>query len=214
MNLGELIANFRVDERDTDAPYNWPDEDLTRWFNEAVEEAAIRKSLIREELTLTLTAGDTGVTIPARVVEVRTARIVEAGVTYWLDPTDRYEQDRMNRDWRDIIERPTAFIHDDSSITLNRIVAASGELKLECYRVPVNPMADDSDEPEISAVHHRRLDGWVRYRAYMVPDSDFGDKKRAEQGIADFEDYFGRRPDADHRRNNNANRPHRVKAWA
>ena len=213
MNLGELIANFRVDERDTAAPYNWPDEDLTRWFNEAVEEAAIRKSLIMEELTLTLTAGDTGVTIPARVVEVRTARIVEAGVTYWLDPTDRYEQDRLNRDWRDIIERPTAFIHDDSSITLNRIVAASGELKLECYRVPVNPMADDSDEPEISAVHHRRLDGWVRYRAYMVPDSDFGDKKRAEQGIADFEDYFGRRPDADHRRNNNANRPHRVKAW-
>ena len=213
MNLGELIANFRVDERDTAAPYNWPDEDLTRWFNEAVEEAAIRKSLIREELTLTLTAGDTGVTIPARVVEVRTARIVEAGVTYWLDPTDRYEQDRLNRDWRDIIERPTAFIHDDSSITLNRIVAASGELKLECYRVPVNPMADDNDEPEISAAHHRRLDGWVRYRAYMVPDSDFGDKKRAEQGLADFEDYFGRRPDADHRRNNNANRPHRVKAW-
>ena len=213
MNLGELIANFRVDERDTAAPYNWPDEDLTRWFNEAVEEAAIRKSLIREELTLTLTAGDTGVTIPARVVEVRTARIVEGGRTYWLDPTDRYEQDRLHRDWRDIIERPTAFIHDDSSITLNRIVAASGELKLECYRVPVNPMADDNDEPEISAAHHRRLDGWVRYRAYMVPDSDFGDKKRAEQGIADFEDYFGRRPDADHRRNNNANRPHRVKAW-
>ena len=213
MNLGELIANFRVDERDTAAPYNWPDEDLTRWFNEAVEEAAIRKSLIMEELTLTLTAGDTGVTIPARVVEVRTARIVEGGRTYWLDPTDRYEQDRLNRDWRDIIERPTAFIHDDSSITLNRIVAASGELKLECYRVPVNPMADDNDEPEISAAHHRRLDGWVRYRAYMVPDSDFGDKKRAEQGLADFEDYFGRRPDADHRRNNNANRPHRVKAW-
>lgn len=213
MNLGELIANFRVDERDTAAPYNWPDEDLTRWFNEAVEEAAIRKSLIREELTLTLTAGDTGVTIPARVVEVRTARIVEAGVTYWLDPTDRYEQDRLNRNWQDLTDRPTAFIHDDSSITLNRIVAASGELKLECYRVPVHPMADDNDEPEISAAHHRRLDGWVRYRAYMVPDSDFGDKKRAEQGLADFENYFGRRPDADHRRNNNANRPHRVKAW-
>lgn len=213
MNLAELIANFRVDERDTAAPYNWPDEDLTRWFNEAVEEAAIRKSLLREELMLTLTAGDTRVAIPARIVEVRTARIVEGCSTYWLDPTDRHEQDRLNRDWRDLIERPTAFIHDDSSITLNRIVASSGDLKLECCRVPVNPMADDSDEPEISAVHHRRLDGWVRYRAYMVPDSDFGDKTRAEQGLADFEGYFGRRPNADHRRNNNANRPHRVKVW-
>ena len=213
MNLGNLIANFRVDERDTEAPYNWQDTTLTRLFNEAEEEAAIRKSLLRETLVLSLSAGDFEIALPPRIVEVRTARIVEGGQTYWLDPTDRYEQDRLNRDWRDITERPTAFIHDDSSITLNRIVAAAGELKIECCRVPVNPMADDNDEPEISAVHHRRLDGWVRYRAYMVPDSDFGDKKRAEQGLADFEGYFGRRPDADHRRNNNANRPHRVKAW-
>jgi hypothetical protein len=213
VNLGNLIANFRVDERDTEAPYNWQDPTLTRLFNEAEEEAAIRKSLLRETLVLSLSAGDFEIALPPRIVEVRTARIVEGGQTYWLDPTDRYEQDRLNRDWRDITERPTAFIHDDSSITLNRIVAAAGELKIECCRVPVNPMADDNDEPEISAVHHRRLDGWVRYRAYMVPDSDFGDKKRAEQGLADFEGYFGRRPDADHRRNNNANRPHRVKAW-
>jgi len=213
VNLGNLIANFRVDERDTEAPYNWQDPTLTRLFNEAEEEAAIRKSLLRETLVLSLSAGDFEIALPPRIVEVRTARIVEGGQTYWLDPTDRYEQDRLNRDWRDTTGRPTAFIHDDSAITLNRIVEAAADLKLECYRVPVNQMADDSDEPEISAAHHRRLDGWVRYRAYMVPDSDFGDKKRAEQGLADFEDYFGRRPDADHRRNNNANRPHRVKAW-
>jgi len=169
--------------------------------------------LIREELTLTLTAGDTGVTIPARVVEVRTARIVEGGRTYWLDPTDRYEQDRLNRDWRDTIGRPTGFIHDDSSITMNRIVDSPAELKLECYRVPKREMEDAGDEPEISAVHHRRLDGWVRYRAYLAPDADFGDKTRAAESLADFEDYFGRRPDADHRRENNANRPHRVKCW-
>lgn len=214
MTLAELISAFRVDERDTVVPPNWSTHDLTRWFNEAVEEAAIRKSLLRETLSLSLIPGDFEIALPARVVEVRTARIVEGGRTYWLDPTDRYEQDRLNRDWRDTIERPTAFIHDDSSITLNRIVAASGELKLEGYRVPVNPMADDNDEPEISAAHHRRLYGWVRYRAYNVPDVDVFDSNRSATGLSDFENYFGRRPDADHRRNNNANRPHRVKAWA
>ena len=46
-----------------------------------------------------------------------------------------------------------------------------------------------------------------------VPDADFGDKTKAAQGLADFEDYFGHRPRADNRRANNANRPHRVKAW-
>jgi hypothetical protein len=213
MTLAELISAFRVDERDTGVPPNWSNLDLTRWFNEAVEEAAIRKSLLRETLPLPIIPGDCEIALPARVIEVRSARIVEGATTYWLSPSDRYEQDRLLCDWRDTLERPTAFIHDDSSITLNRIVAASAELRLDCYRTPVNPMVDDSDEPEIAAVHHRRLDGWVRYRAYSVPDSDFWDKKRAAQGFADFEDYFGRRPDADHRRNNNANRPHRVKAW-
>lgn len=213
MTLTELISAFRVDERDTSVPPNWSDADLTRWFNEAVEEAAIRKCLLRETLTLSLVAGDFEIAMPPRIVEVRTARIVDGGRTYWLAPTDRYEQDRLSSDWRDIIERPTAFIHDDSYLTLNRIVATAADLKLECFRAPANPMVDDNDEPEISAAHHRRIDGWVRYRAYSVPDADFGDKNRAASGLADFEDYFGRRPDADHRRNNNANRPHRVKAW-
>lgn len=213
MTLGEMISAFRVDEQDTNTPYFWSDEDLIRWFNEAVEEAAIRKSLLLETLSFSLSPSDFEIALPVRIIEVRTARIVEGGQTYWLKPTDRYEQDRLNSDWRDTVERPTGFIHDDRSITLNRIVETAAVLKLECRRVPVNLMADDSDEPEISAAHHRRLDGWVRYRGRSVPDADFGDKNRAEQGLADFEDYFGRRPGADHRRNNNANRPHKVKAW-
>lgn len=213
MTLSELISAFRADEHDTAKAPNWSDQDLTRWFNEAEEEAAIRKSLLPETVSLSIGRGDFEIRLPARIVEVRTARIVEGGITYWLSPTDRYEQDRADRDWRDTIGRPTAFIHDDSSITMNRIVDATAELKLECYRVPKSKMEDSGDEPEISAVHHRRLDGWVRYRAYLVPDADFGDKTRAAESLADFEDYFGRRPDADHRRENNANRPHRVKCW-
>lgn len=213
MTLSELISAFRADEHDTAKAPNWSDQDLTRWFNEAEEEAAIRKSLLPETVSLSIGRGDFEIRLPARIVEVRTARIVEGGITYWLSPTDRYEQDRTDRDWRDTIGRPTTFIHDDSSITMNRIVDAPAELKLECYRVPKRKMEEADDEPEISAVHHRRLDGWVRYRAYLVPDADFGDKARAAESLADFEDYFGRRPDADHRRENNANRPHRVKCW-
>lgn len=213
MTLGALISAFRVDERDTVEPYQWSRLDLDRWYNEAVEEAAIRKSLLRENLEFELSAGDSEVSLPPRIIEVRTARIVEGGTTYWLSPSSRHEQDRVFRNWRDTTERPSAFIHDDISITLNRIVLASSVLKLECCRTPVNPMEIDEDEPEIAAVHHRYLDGWVRYRAYRVPDADFMDKDRSDRGLADFEDYFGRRSTADHRRDNNADRPHRIKAW-
>lgn len=213
MNLGELIDDFRQDEMDDgDPPFN-SDQKLTRLFNEAEEEAAIRSNLLRKTLEFSLAPGDFEIILPSEIIEIRTARIVEDGQTYHLDPTDRYEQDRLYRDWRDTTDRPTAFIHDDKSLTLNRIVETASVLYLECYRLPENKMADYSDEPEIAATHHRKLDGWVRFRAFSVPDADFGDKTKAAQGLADFEDYFGRRPDADHRRNNNANRPHRVKAW-
>jgi len=213
VNLGELIDDFRQDEMDDgDPPFN-SDQKLTRLFNEAEEEAAIRSNLLRKTLEFSLAPGDFEIILPSEIIEIRTARIVEDGQTYHLDPTDRYEQDRLYRDWRDTTDRPTAFIHDDKSLTLNRIVETASVLYLECYRLPENKMADYSDEPEIAATHHRKLDGWVRFRAFSVPDADFGDKTKAAQGLADFEDYFGRRPDADHRRNNNANRPHRVKAW-
>ena len=39
---------------------------LVRLFNEATEEAAIRKSLLREELIVSLVPGDVEVSIPAK----------------------------------------------------------------------------------------------------------------------------------------------------
>ena len=212
MNLGALIANWRHDCRDTGSPPLHETENLARWFGEAEEEGAIRKSLLRLSIEISIYPGDTEITLPDGVYEVRTARIVEGGEIFHLWPTDRYEQDRMFRDWRDTAGRPTAYIHDDTSLTFNRTVETESILKLETYRVP-RGMADLEDFPEISPVHHRNLAGWVLYRAFSVPDTDFMDPAKAAQGLADFTDYFGQRPDADHRRNNNANRPHRVKAW-
>lgn len=213
MNLGALIDNFRNDERDTGTPPLFASADLARFYSEAEEEASIRKSLIRKDVIIPLLPGDFEVTLPSGVIEVRTARIVEGSEIYWLDHSDRYEQDRLNRNWRDTTGRPTAFIHDDKSVTLNRVVESVADLKMECYRTPSSPLVDDSDEPEIASIHHRKLDGWVRYRVYSIPDNERTDMNKAASGLAEFEAYFGKRPDANHRRNNNANRPHRVKAW-
>ena len=68
MTLAELISAFRVDERDTVEPYQWSRLDLARWYNEAVEEAAIRKSLLRENLEFVLSAGDSEVSLPPRII--------------------------------------------------------------------------------------------------------------------------------------------------
>ncbi len=213
MNLGTLIENWWQDELDTVTPPMNSFENLARWFSEAEEEAAIRKNLLRVTEEFDIVPGDTEFEVPSGIFEIRTARIVEAGQTYWLDPSDRYEQDRLFKNWRDTTSRPSAFIHDDNSLTLNRIVETAATLKLEAYRVPSAVMTTDSSEPEISSVHHRRLAAWVNYRAYSVPDADFMNMDKAAKGLADFEDYFGPRPNANYRRDNNANRPHSVKAY-
>ena len=213
MTLGELIYNWRQDERDTKSPYLHSDANLARFFSEAQEEAAVRKRLLRESVEVTLFAGDTEIALDSGVYEIQTARIVEGGTTYWLNPSERREQDRLFSDWRDTTGRPTAFIHDDTSLLLNRVVETAATLKLEALRTPSRCLADDSDEPEIARIHHRRLAGWVTYRALSVPDADGFDPNKAAQGLADFTDYFGQRPDAGAHRDSNANRPHMVKAW-
>jgi hypothetical protein len=213
VNLRSLINDWREDNFDLGDPPLFSNSMLARWFSEAEEEAAIRKCLLREPLEFDLTAGDSELTLAPRTVEVRTARIVEAGQTFWLSPSDRYEQDRLFRDWRDTSGRPTAFIHDDRSLVLNRVVESASTLKLETFRMPADALSEDDDEPEIAAIHHRRLAGWVTFRAFSVPDADGFDPTRSARGLADFEDYFGQRPDADNRRDNNANRPHSIKAW-
>ena len=74
---------------------------------------------------------------------------VEGGEMYWLAPSDRYEQDCMNRYWQDTAGRPSAFIHDDLVNRANRS-SRLPDLKLECFH-PISQMSDDDDEPEIAA---------------------------------------------------------------
>jgi hypothetical protein len=215
VNLCSLVDGFLADEGNRPSPAAWLRKDLVRWFNEAEDEAATRSQLIRKTIPFQISSGDNEIALPSEVFEVQTARIVMNGITYWLSPSDIHEQDRKFRDWRDTTDIPSAFIHLDSSILLNRKWPefTGAELLLECFCLPSSPMEQNEDEPEISSIHHRRLAGWVRYRAYSVPDADFGDQKKAAQGLQDFTDYFGERPMANGNRDNNANRPHRVKCW-
>ena len=59
---------------------------------------------------------------------------------------------------------------------------------------------------EIAAVHHPYLNGWVRYRAYPVPDTDFMDKDRSARGLSEFEVTSAAGRAQTIGRDNNANR--------
>lgn len=67
--------------------------------------------------------------------------------------------------------------------------------------------------PEINSAHHRHLVKWVLHRAYEKPDAETFDPDKSRRALAQFEEYFGVRPDASMRKRANASRPHRNLAY-
>ncbi|NDZ11489.1 hypothetical protein C7T35_01415 [Variovorax sp. WS11] len=220
MDLEALIGSFRVDADDLEKPQLFADEDLARWFNEAEEEAAIRKRLLFDETTpevcqIAVQEGVSGYPLHPALFEITAAFLhnAESTCATRLMPTDRVEMDRIRPDWRTDRCTPEFFIQEDTRLYLPCIVRADYTLKLEGYRLPLEQMEDDADTPEIGRPHHRFLVHWVLHRAYSKPDSEIFNPDKAQKALSAFEQYFGLRPDADLRKDEQANRPHRNKAY-
>ena len=78
--------------------------------------------------------------------------------------------------------------------------STAGTLYLEGYRLPLKPLVNDTDKPEINQAHHRNLVHWALHRAFSKPDSETIDPQRAATAEAAFTRYFGIAPDSDMRR--------------
>lgn len=211
MNLGDLKAEFRVRVQDTVKPYLWPDAEIDRWFAEAEMEAAIRSRLIHDSDEFSFAAGDVPrVDLSDSLFDLQYVELRDtAGNIFPVEASSRADQDKYNRQWRQNVARPTFYIHDDKALTLNAIPDQAYTLTIEFFRLPANPMAADGDSPEIGEIHHLRLIDWVEFRAYSKPDADAMDAGKAKEAEARFVAIFGKRPSADLRRRQNANRPHR-----
>lgn len=215
MTLEELIAQFRTDSDDKELPYLSSDADVTQWLNEATEEACIRAKLIRDVSTAAVCS--IAVTAPTRVYTLHTAviDITRAAFTptgssteYVLDITDQIEQDRNFSDWRTRVDVPRQIIQDDTTIQLGCIPSTNGVLAIECYRLPLLNIEDRTDEsPEIGRIHHRHLVYWALHRCFQRPDAEVYDQGRSDRGLMEFTKVFGLRPDANYRRDFQANRP-------
>lgn len=221
MTLAELISQFRTDSDDVEAGGLSSDADITIWLNEAVEEAAIRASLIHEAdnpavCEISIDAGTSIYQLHDAVIDITRADFIPTGSTERvnLTLTDRVEQDRKRPNWRTTTDVPHELIQTDTGVRMGCIPSVSGLLVMECNRLPLAPMASDSDTPEIGRVHHRHLVHWALHRCYMRPDAEVHDPGRAAVALGEFERYFGLRPDADLRRSFQANTPMHNKAIA
>lgn len=206
MTLEELVAEFRVRARDEALPHMWADDAVTRWLNEAEREACIRGRLLRETSNpvvcqIALQPGVATYPLHESVYEITYLCIVPlVGPTQPLDLVSREWLDRSYPRWREDLAFAHWAFQDDTSLTLAAKHKAGDLLELECYRIPLDDMEDEDDEPEIHSAHHAHLVDWALHRAFSVPDAEGFDPTRAALSEAAFTRYFGPLPDSDLRR--------------
>lgn len=220
MDLATLRATFRTETGDKREPYLFDSDDIDLWLNEAQTEAAIRGRLIYETdnddiCEIAVTAGTSTYTLHVKLYEIMVARFQKDGDTEWteLPIRSRKELDRLRPGWRDETEDVRDLIQDDKTIRFGCIPVSDGTLRLEGYRLPRVDMEDDDDTPEIHAMHHRQLVDWALFRAYLSPDAETNDPKRAYEAETRFTRYFGAKPDADGRRLTQHDTPHHNQLW-
>lgn len=207
MTLEELIRRFRVNVNDKAMPYLFEDLDVTDWLNEAQEQACIRARLLRDDATVAvtqipLTVGTHTYALHESVYELIAVRLIHASGD---DPTplpiqSREWLDKNIPDWRESEEEAFCIVQDDTKIRVVGTFVADDRIDLECYRLPLEALANDADEPEIHRAHHIHLIDWAMHKGFSIPDMEVFDPDRANKAEARFTRHFGPLPDADMRR--------------
>lgn len=220
MTLEDLIAQFRLDADDRVASPLWSDEAVAGWFTEAVAEAAIRSRLIHESSNpavcqIPVTIGASTYPLHKALHEIDYIAFKRTGATTSepIKLMSREMMDKREPGWRDRTGCVRYAIQNDTSIRLAFTPDVTGTIFIEGYRVPLNPLENDSDTPEIHTSHHRKLVHWALFRAFSVPDSETVDKDRAEKAERTFESYFGIRYDSDMHREFTHDTPHRNEVF-
>lgn len=232
MTRSDLVREFRLFTQDTVAPYLWETADILRWLEEAEREAAVRGRLLHESsdpdiCSIAVSSGRA--TYPLHPLLYELDHIAFRGEGEQgrcrLRLVSQEWLDHLLPDWRDRSGRPEYAIQGETSIRLVPTPDAAGTVLLEGYRLPVSPepevdpAPDDETEGlgattfEIHQAHHRNLLDWALYRAYSVPDAETLDLGRAVDAERAFTAYFGRRPDADLRRQTREDVDHHNRAW-
>ena len=195
MTLEQLIALYREQSFDKATPPFCSDELLTIYANEAQDEACRRGDLLRDSssavCTIPFAADDESVALDPRIIEIQRAKV--NGQRVALSKSDEMEDELPNWDEDTRRDVPQRLIQ---GVTTGRLFlwprpAASGTIKLTVRRLPLDPMANDIDEPEIRPELHTSLVEWMLFRAYSREETEMYNDTKAALCKSRFVAEFG-----------------------
>lgn len=208
MDAAALVGLFRQRADDVAEPHLFATDWLLGIFSEAEKEACLRARLIWDEgligstfLNVALDAGKDSYALDTHIDRIDRVTFVPTGQGLERRALELTGADAIadRRRCRNAAGRPEMVAQQGQTLQVWPVPSADypGTLRISCYRFPLFPMEDGSDEPEIPEEHHEGLVDWALYRAWSSKDSENDDPARAMAALAAFEERFGRRPSAD-----------------
>ena len=195
MTLEQLIALYREQSFDKATPPFCSDELLTIYANEAQDEACRRGDLLRDSssvvCTIAFSADDESVALDPRIIEIQRAKV--NGQRVALSNSDEMEDELPNWDEDTRRDVPQRLIQ---GVTTGRLFlwprpAEAGSIKLTVRRLPLDPLANDVDEPEIRPEMHTSLVEWMLFRAYSREETEMYNDTKAALCKSRFVAEFG-----------------------
>ena len=229
MNRAALLAAFRQRLDDTLDPPLWPDEAIIGnpatgalgFINLAYYEAVARARLIYDTTTegvavVAVLPETEAIELDPAVLSIRRARLREARRV--LRPTSIEELDARDPDWERRRGPPCAYVLEPAQspesgprLRFDRLPTAADTLSLALYRLPLEPLLADDDEPQIPLRWHEPMLYWAYYLALSQSDSQQGEIQSAAAWKSLFEEAFGYRFDANAERKRTERRPQPVR---
>lgn len=210
MTVGELIELFRLQAEDTVGPYFWSDLEIVAFLNNAVREACERAKLIEDVETANLAPGEVFCNLHPSVFESK--RVTCDGRLLEESSVDELDRNYVNWESQKGLPRYYVFVQANAVAPAKlRLVPTPNKsmiVKATVYRGARTELTLNylGAIPEINPRFHTHLLYWVLHQAFMRPDAEVFDARRAADSLAMFEQSFGARVDANVQRKQRSNR--------
>lgn len=197
MDSGELLAQLRLELRDTVTPYLWEDTELYRYIDEA------QKTFCRltggladatsEVARMAVTTGERYATLSPLVIKLRAA-FDEDGKKLEIINFEDLEFDgsegvALFTDVPGGEIKQLVVGMEPNQVRVINTPTADQTLSLIVYRYPLEDIEGAGQDLEVDAQHHLHLLKWAKHLAHLKSDAETFDRGRAAQNKAEFEQY-------------------------
>lgn len=197
MNSSELLAQLRLDLRDTVNPYLWSDAEMYMYIDEAQKmfcrlTGGLADATSAAAARMKLKAGSRYAVLSPLVIKLRAAFDEDGGKIEIINfedlEFDGSEGIALFTDTPGSVKQLVVGMEPNRVRVINT-PTTDQTLSLIVYRYPLDTITDAGQDLEVDEQHHLYLLKWARHLAHMKPDAETYDRGRAAQFKAEFEQY-------------------------